>query len=200
MKMRLVLAALVAAACGKGNTGTVRASLTDAPAPANVQKVLVTINEVRIHDDGDEMENDNEPADDKPGPGGEAKHPEADKDGVRGKGWIVLCTGTQTFDLLTLTNGRVAALCPSPSEVPVGKIDEIWLGVTALKIVYTDGTSVDIAVPRGPGNGLKLDLDDAPLTPHGTIEIKVDFDAGLSLIVDSSSHVVGLSPKLRELH
>jgi len=201
MKIRFALAAVIAAAaCGRGNTGTVRATLTDAPAPSNIQKVLVSINEVRIHDDGEQLENSNEPDDDKPGAAAEAKHPEAEKDGVRGKGWIVLCTAAQTFDLLALTNGRVAALCPQPIDVAAGKIDEIWLGVTAIKIVYTDGTSTDIPVPRGGTNGLKLDLDDAPLARDGSIEIKVDFDAGLSLEIDSTGHVVAVHPKLREMH
>ncbi len=108
MKMRLAaLGALIAAAattaCGRG-TGTVRPLLTDAPAPANVQKVLITINEVRIKDEAEDAENRNEPDDDKPGLNGSpATHPEAEQDGVRGKGWIVLCTGLQTFDLLSLT-------------------------------------------------------------------------------------------------
>jgi len=103
MKMRLAaLGALIAAAattaCGRG-TGTVRPLLTDAPAPANVQKVLITINEVRIKDEAEDAENRNEPDDDKPGLNGSpATHPEAEQDGVRGKGWIVLCTGLQTFD------------------------------------------------------------------------------------------------------
>jgi len=204
MKMRLAaLGALIAAAattaCGRG-TGTVRPLLTDAPAPANVQKVLITINEVRIKDEAEDAENRNEPDDDKPGLNGSpATHPEAEQDGVRGKGWIVLCTGLQTFDLLSLTNGRFAALCPNPIDVPAGKIDEIWLGVTAIKIVYTDGTSADIVVPRGHTNGLKLDLDDV-LEHNGSLEINVDFDAGLSLILDSSGMVASLSPKLRELH
>src|SRR5437773_2911397 len=94
MKTPLLLLAFVAIGCG--SNGYVHVSLTDAPAVASVKQVRVTVNEVRIHDDGETTS-----------AGGDAS---AQADGATGSGWVVLCSTEQTFDLLTLTNGATAPL------------------------------------------------------------------------------------------
>jgi Domain of unknown function (DUF4382) len=187
----------------------VRASLTDAPID-NVKIFNVTIDEVRFHDDGDEVENDGEhenvAAD--AGPAGTAPtttHKDADDDGARGKGWVVLCSGTpQTFDLMTLrpdpTGTKVyAALCGSKTvTVPTGKIDKLWLDVTQIHIEFTDGTKLDYTPVHSAGSGLKIDIDD-DLSKTDQLELKVDFQAASSVIRNADG-TFSVKPKLVEAH
>jgi Domain of unknown function (DUF4382) len=198
---------VLAAACGR--TAQVRASLTDAPID-NVKVFDVTIDEVRFHDDGDDLENDGEhehAAD--AGPAGMAPtvvpHKDADDDGARGKGWVVLCSGTtQTFDLMQLrpdpTGKKVyAALCGSKTvTVPIGKIDMFWLDVTNIHIVFNDGTKFDYTPAHGAGSGLKIFVDD-DLNKNDQLELKVDFMAADS-VFQHVDNTYGVKPKLVELH
>ena len=105
--MRFMFLAFAAAAVGCGSNGAVHVTLTDDPAAASVKQLLVTVNEVRIHDSGEDTAT-----------GGDAG---ATADGATGNGWIVLCSTVQTFDLLQLTNGRTMPLCGNQSiTVPSG--------------------------------------------------------------------------------
>src|SRR5438105_3018826 len=91
----LLLTALALAASACTQTGRVTTQLTDAPVDTgSIKQVLITVGEVRIHDD----EDTSTPSNGDPAAG-------ADKDGADGKGWIVLCNTAQQFDLLTLRNG-----------------------------------------------------------------------------------------------
>jgi hypothetical protein len=199
-KLSIPCAALLvlAAACGKSSQ--VRASLTDAPID-NVSKFEVTISEVRFHDDAEESVNGGE---DK-APTAAADHKDADDDGARGKGWVVLCTGTQTFDLMTLrpttTGAKVfAALCGGASvSVTPGKIDALWLDVTKVHVVLTSGVVYDFTPPHGVGSGLKIEIDDEDLSSGGDTVLKIDFDAAASFIANLDGSF-SVKPKLTKLH
>ena len=55
------------------------------------------------------------------GVGDDHGHHDAENDGARGKGWVVLCSTSETFDLMALRNGNFAPLCG-------GKITDITAG------------------------------------------------------------------------
>ncbi|GAC1347260.1 MAG: hypothetical protein NVS2B9_16180 [Myxococcales bacterium] len=190
---------VLAAACGK--SAQVRASLTDAPID-NVSVFQVTISEVRFHNDGDEIENDGELKTSTAGTA--ASHKDADDDGARGKGWVVLCTGAQTYDLMKLrpdpTGKKVyAGLCGSNTvTVPTGKVDEFWLDVTQIHIEFTNGTKLDYTPVHGKGSGLKIEVED-DLNKTNDLELKVDFDAASSLIANLDGTFT-VKPKLLEIH
>ena len=187
---------VLAAACGK--SAQVRASLTDAPID-NVTVFNVTISEIRVHDDGDDLENDGEST-----RGAAAvSHADADNDGARGKGWVVLCTGTQTYDLMKLrpaSGAKVyASLCGGNAvTVPTGKIDEFWLDVTQVHIEFTNGTKLDYTPSHGVGSGLKIEVED-DLNKNNQTELKIDFDAANSLVANLDG-TFSVKPKLVELH
>jgi hypothetical protein len=220
-KLVTILAAAAAASCGSNSGARVRASLTDAPLNiANVAHVNITVSEVRVHSDTDENENENEGEDDErrdggagdagtadagasdagvqDGGSGDRGHHEADNDGARGKGWVVLCSTPETFDLMTLRNGNFAPLCAGKlTTLTPGHVSKIWLGVTAAQLVFLDGTTKDLTVPRGHGNGLVIDVDDT-LEKDKDGELKIDFVASDS-IDDNGDGTFSFHPRLKEV-
>ena len=169
----------LAAACGSSN-GTIKVSLTDAPTDlTNVSQVMITYDELRVHDEASDAEADAGTAD-------------AAADGVDGKGWIVLCSEERSFDLLGLTGGVFAPVCTqtlsdggsdvAEISVPAGRISQLRLHVTSAKLVFNDGSpDVNLTVPSGAQSGLKINVDkDVP--EGGTLDLKLDFDAGASLV------------------
>ena len=161
--------------------GQLKISLTDAPSDlANVSQVNVTFDEIRVHDDASTSS-----------PDGGAPDAGASQDGNNGSGWIVLCTDTQTIDLLSLTGGRFTPLCSRPAAdggveevpvaVPAGNISQVRLHLVGAQLVFNDGTpSTDVTVPSGTTSGLKIDVNQTvPL--GGALEIKLDFDAAQSI-------------------
>jgi len=188
-------ALVLTAACGK--TAQVRASLTDAPID-NVTVFNVTIDEVRFHLDNDEVENENESKDPS------ATHKDADDDGARGKGWVVLCTGSQTFDLMKLrpapTGEKVwSALCGGATvTVPAGRVDKFWLDVTQVHIELASGAKLDFTPAHGTNSGLKIEIDE-DASKGGERELKIDFDAASSRIANLDGSF-SVKPKLLALH
>jgi len=173
----LLCVASYAVACG-GGSGQIRLSLTDAPADlVNVSQVNITLDEIRVHDDA----SSSVPA------GG----PNAAQDGVNGEGWIVLCTDTQTVDLMQLTNGRFTPMCERPSadggmearpiDVPEGRIAQLRLHLVSAQLVFNDGTPpASLTVPSGSTSGLKINVDrDVP--KGGILDLKLDFNAASSI-------------------
>lgn len=179
MSNRFVLLSLAvgAVSCG-GGTGQIKLSLTDAPSDlVNVSQVNIQFDEIRVHDNASSSVPD----------GG----PNAAQDGVDGPGWIVLCTDTQTVDLLQLTNGRFTPLCTRaaadggtesrPVDVPAGRISQLRLHLVSAQLVFNDGTPpASLTVPSGTTSGLKINVDrDVP--NGGILELKLDFNAASSI-------------------
>lgn len=196
MKLRSFIAgaALVTAGCG-GGTGQIKISLTDAPTDlAHVSQVNINVDEIRVH---------SEAVSTKPEAG-----PDADKDGTDGAGWVVLCKVPQTFDLMQLTNGRFAPMCPTTLpdggvgsqelKVAAGRISQLRLHLTSAEVVFNDGTpTAPLTVPSGSTSGLKIDIHrDVPA--GGVLDLKLDFDAASSINKEGNGGLK-LSPVLKLL-
>ena len=203
----LSAAALLVLAAGCSKSAQVRASLTDAPID-NVTVFKVTVSEVRFHDQGDDLENDGEHNDAQSADGGATAtdgHQDATDDGSRGKGWVVLCSGAQVFDLMQLrpspTGQKVyASLCGGNAvNVPTGKVDAFWLDVTHVHIEFSNGHApIDLDLPHGEDSGLKIELED-DLNQNSQADLQIDFDAAGSLLEDSSGNYT-VKPRLLQVH
>ena len=187
----VLLFSVLAVSCGGSATGggsgtdmgmgQLKVSLTDAPSDlSNVSQVNVTFDEIRVHDDASNSS-----------PDGGAPDAGASEDGSNGSGWIVLCTDTQTIDLLSLTGGRFTPLCSHPAAdggieevpvvVPAGNISQVRLHLKTAQLVFNDGTpSTGVTVPSGSTSGLKIDVNQT-VPQSGMLEIKLDFDAAQSI-------------------
>ena len=183
-----ILFALALAALGSAchESGFIRVQLTDAPLEAVAAKqVLVTIGEVRVHDDADKST----PTNGNPAAG-------ADKDGADGQGWIVLCNKTQTFDLMQLRNGAKADFCAGQAtELVAGKISQMRLGVIAATLILQDGSTHELTVPSGPQSGLKINIDQT-VSAKQTLMLVIDFDADKSIVAEGNGSYK-LKPVLR---
>lgn len=192
--LKALVPALALIACGK--SAQVKASITDAPIDG-VSVFQITVSQVRFHVDSDEGENLGEDR--------AIAQTDADQDGARGKGWTVLCTGTETFDLMKLqplpTGAKVyAALCGGNSAtVPAGKVDAFWLDVTHIHLEFKDPTlkPLDFDLPHGPQSGLKIHVDD-DAEKGSEVELRIDFDAGNSLFKDVTGNYQ-VHPTLRQV-
>ena len=200
----LAVAVIVAAGCGSSGA-RVHASLTDAPINiANVAHVNITVTEVRVHTDASENENEGEKNESDAGVsdggvGDDHGHHDANNDGARGKGWVVLCSTPETFDLMALRNGNFAPLCAGKiTDITAGHVSKIWLGVTSAQLVFTNGTTANLTVPRGKGNGLVIDVDDL-LEKDKDGELKIDFVASES-VDDNMDGTFSFHPRLKEVH
>ena len=181
--MRLGFLTLAAAIIGCGSNGSIHVSITDDPATGSVQKLLITVSEVRVHDDGDASSSTGDTG--------------ATNDGAVGTGWMVLCSTEQTFDLLQLTNGATLPLCGDESvTVPTGHVSQLRLGVKSAQLVTDSGTQ-DLNVPSGASSGLKVDVNQ-DVTKDNTLDIKLDFNAAQSLVQQGNGSW-SLQPVLRVL-
>lgn len=176
----LAAAALVAA-CGGGSdgngasTGTMRLSLTDAPA-CGYDNVFVTVEKVRVHQSSSAGEND--------------------------AGWSELVLATpQRIDLLTLTNGTLLPL--GELELPAGSYTQMRLVLApntattplANSITPTGGVETALTTPSGQQSGLKMNVNLA--VPAGQVaDFAIDFDACKSFVKAGNSGNIHLKPVL----
>ena len=182
-----ILAALstaaLLAACGGGSdsnstsagTGTMRLSLTDAPA-CGYDTVFVTIEKVRVHQSSSAGEND--------------------------AGWSeVVLNAPQRIDLLTLTNGSLLPL--GQTELPAATYTQMRLVLApntatnplANAIKPTGGVETALTTPSGQQSGLKANVN---LTvPAGQVaDFAIDFDACKSFVKAGNSGKYILKPVL----
>ena len=174
----LAVATLVAA-CGGGDsvaTGTLRLSLTDAPA-CGYDNVFVTVERVRVHQSG------------------------TAGDGDAGWSEVVLPT-PQRIDLLTLTNGALLPL--GQTELPAGTYTQIRLVLAAntaanplANAIRLTGSSAETALttPSAQQSGLKANVN---LTvPAGQVaDFAIDFDACKSFVRAGNSGNYHIKPVL----
>jgi hypothetical protein len=177
----LVIAAALAG-CGGDDTptGTMRLSLTDAPA-CGYDNVWVTVEKVRVHQSGGAGDND--------------------------AGWseVVLPT-PQRIDLLTLTNGTLLPL--GQTELPAGTYTQMRLvlgnspppgspaGTLANSIKPTGATEeAELTTPSGQQSGLKMNVNLD--VPAGQVaDFAIDFEACKSFVKSGSSDKYLLKPVL----
>ncbi len=170
------------AACGGGGgsdpvgtTGTLRLSLTDAPA-CGYDNVFVTVEKVRVH---------------KSGSAGDAD-----------SGWseVVLAT-PQRVDLLTLNNGTLLPL--GQTALPAGTYNQLRLVLAANtaaspfanSIKPTGGVETALTTPSGQQSGLKANINiDVPADKIA--DFAIDFDACKSFVKAGNSGKYLLKPVL----
>jgi hypothetical protein len=155
----LLLASLLAACGGGGSastTGTLRLSLTDAPA-CGYDNVWVTVQKVRVHKSGAAGEND--------------------------AGWSeVVLASPQRIDLLEYTNGKILPL--GETQLPAGTYTQMRLvlapnaGVApwpnAIKPEGLAETALD--TPSGAQTGLKFNVN-MEVPADKVADFTLDFDA-----------------------
>ncbi len=179
----LAAAALITACGGGGNdnpgTGTLRLSLTDAPA-CGYDNVFVTVEKVRVHQSGSAGDGD--------------------------AGWSdVVLAAPQRVDLLTLNNGTLLPL--GQTELPAGTYTQMRLvlgsapppgspaGTLANSIKPSGGDETALTTPSGQQSGLKMNVNLA--VPAGkVVDFAIDFDACKSFVKAGNSGKYLLKPVL----
>ena len=178
-----IVAAAVLVACGGGGsdssaTGTLRLSLTDAPA-CGYDSVFVTVEKVRVHKSGSA----------------------ADSDG----GWSeVVLAPAQRVDLLTLTNGTLLPL--GQTALPAGTYNQMRLVLSpnssstplANAIKPTGGTETALTTPSGAQSGLKMNIN-IDVAADKVADFAIDFDACKSFVKAGNSGQYLLKPVLSVL-
>jgi len=147
------------------DTGSLKILLTD--APAEFDHVNITFTEVSVHF-------------------GEADTTAAGSTGE----WIVVNDQTQTFDLLTLSNGATSLL--GQKDLEIGHYTQIRLVISDAEVVV-DGESYHLKVPSGEFKFVN-GFDIVANTPT---ELVVDFDAARSVHEKGKKGDYTLKPTLR---
>lgn len=173
----VAVATLVACGGGGGGsedgTGTMRLTLTDAPA-CGYEEVFVTIERVRVHQSGTANEN--------------------------ASGWqeVVLASPLRV-DLLTLNNGALVDL--GQTELPAGTYTQLRLVLApntasnplANAIRPEGGTLTPLTTPSGQQSGLKMNVN--MTVPAGQVaDFALDFDACKSFVRAGNSGQYLLKP------
>jgi len=169
--------ALLLGACGGGSsdTGTLRVSLTDAPA-CGFDTVFVTVDKVRVHRSASA-----EPGD---------------------SGWSeVVVSPARRIDLLELTNGTLELL--GQTALPAGSYTQMRLVLAengasapfANAVTPTGGSEVALDTPSGVQTGLKMNLN-VVVEPDKIADVAIDFDACKSVVRRGDSGRYNLKPVL----
>lgn len=174
----LAVAALLAACGGSSDdtgTGTMRLSLTDAPA-CGYDSVFVTVEKVRVHQSSSADDSD--------------------------AGWSeVVLDAPQRVDLLSLNNGTLLPL--GQTELPAGSYTQMRLVLAANTaadpmanaITPTGGEQTALTTPSGQQSGLKMNVNLD--VPEGQVaDFAIDFDACKSFVKAGNSGKILLKPVL----
>jgi len=183
----LVAATLLLVSCGGGGGtgdgggiggtgGTMRVSLTDAPA-CGYDEVNITIDRIRVHQSSTAT----------------------DADG----GWQdIIVSPARRIDLLTLTNGVLDEL--GETALPAGRYTQMRLVLAdngsllppPNSVVPTGGTEVALTTPSAQQSGLKLNT--AIDVPAGKVaDVVLDFDACKSVVKRGNSGEYNLKPVIQ---
>ena len=173
------IASATLVACGGGGdssaTGTLRLSLTDAPA-CGYDNVFVTVEKVRVHMSGSASDGDS--------------------------GWSEVTLATPTrVDLLTLTNGTLMPL--GQTALPAGKYTQMRLVLAANSaaaplansIKPTGGVETALTTPSGQQSGLKMNIN-ITVAPDTVADFAIDFNACKSFVKAGNSGQYLMKPVL----
>lgn len=178
--MTSVAAAVALVACGGGGSdnsgpGTMRLSLTDAPA-CGYDNVWVTVERVRVHQSSGAAETDS--------------------------GWHeVVLAAPKRVDLLTLTNGTLEPL--GETQLPAGTYTQMRLVLSpnsaanplANAIKPTGGNTTELTTPSGAQSGLKMNVN-LTINPDTVADFAIDFEACKSFVKAGNSGKYLLKPVL----
>ncbi len=180
-----VVAAAALAACGGGGgdagqpsvstTGTLRVSLTDAPA-CGFDHVYVTVEKVRVHSSASAATTDG--------------------------GWTDITLATpQRIDLLALSNGALTTL--GQAQLPAGTYQQLRLVLSANttanplanSVVPIGGAEQAVDTPSGAQSGIKLNAN-MTVAADKVADFAIDFDACKSFVRAGNSGKVIMKPVL----
>lgn len=132
-----------------GATGTVVLRVGDSPYPFDMMTAAeITIDRVEVRVLGDDKAE---------------------------SGFYVLSEAPRTMNLLDLRSGVTEVLVES--EIPIGELDQIRLHVARGGVTLADGRSLELDVPSGLRNGLKVTCNPSvDVLPDTTTELLLDFD------------------------
>ena len=150
------------------STGTLKILLTD--APCKFDQINITFSEISVHssDDSAEEEQTN-------GEGADGNSEDQGSISKKSAGeWIIINNETQTFDLLTLTNGITSIL--GEKELEAGHYTQIRLQITEAEIAV-DGTTYPLTIPSGT---VKF-VSGFDIVSETSTELIIDFDAARSV-------------------
>ena len=142
-------------------TGSMNVQLTDAPFPTDsVEAARVTIDSVQVR--AAETDGDTENGEEGP--------------------FFTISTTTETYNLLTLTNGATDQL--ASAELPTGFYDQVRLYVSDASITLTSGTEFDLKIPSGAQSGIKINVSpDIEVESELSAELLLDFDVSKSFVL-----------------
>jgi len=158
---------------GTGRMGTIRASITDAPA-CGFDEVNITVDRVRVHQSSSAADTDS--------------------------GWQeVVVSPAKRINLLNLTNGVLEEL--GQQSVPVGKYTQLRLVLVendsthpmANSVIPTGGSETALTTPSAQQSGLKINVD-IDVAEGKEADFAIDFDACKSVVKRGNSGQYSLKP------
>ena len=160
-------------ACSNGDgTGTMRVSLTD--APADYAEVNIEIHQVLVkeNDDDDDDLDENE---------------NMDEEELEDAGWKVVFNDTITVNLLDYQNG--ATLDLGEVELETGRYNQVRLVLgDENNVVLNNGNTFQLDTPSGQTSGYKL-LVQADIEEDQVYDLVIDFDASRSIVVTGNGSI-----------
>lgn len=177
----LLIGSLAFTACNTNNgTGTMKVSITD--APANYDAVNIEVLEVLVN----QNENAPEPAEGVEDTNGEESE----------NGWYAIMDQPMTINLLDYQNGNTLAL--GEVELEAGRYNQIRLVLGDNNTVVVDGQTLALTTPSAQQSGYKLNVQ-AEVEEGQVYDLVIDFDAGKSITETGNSQYI-LKPVLRTVN
>ncbi|MDZ7805611.1 MAG: DUF4382 domain-containing protein [Gracilimonas sp.] len=153
--LTLLLTAFVFTACStneEGGMGTLKVSLTD--APANYEQVNIEVLQVLVNKDGE-------------------------ADDTTGNGWEAIMSDSMVVNLLDYQNGAILEL--GEIELEAGRYNQIRLLLGNDNNVVVDGETIPLKTPSAQQSGYKLNVQ-ADVEAGQVFELVIDFDASRSIV------------------
>lgn len=175
----LIITAITFSACSTDSspgTGTLKVSLTD--APANYEEVNIEITQVLVNQDEDAEEPEND---------GEENINEEES------GWYSIMEDSISVNLLDYQNGTVLDL--GETQLEAGMYNQIRLILGDNNTVVIDGETFALTTPSAQQSGYKLNVD-ADVEEGQVYDLVIDFDASQSIVATGSGAYI-LNPVLR---
>ncbi|MEQ8578492.1 MAG: DUF4382 domain-containing protein [Balneola sp.] len=167
-------------ACSNGDgTGTMRISLTD--APADYAEVNIEIHQVLVKENDDDDDDLDETED-------------MDAEELEDEGWKVVFNDTITVNLLDYQNGAILDL--GEVELETGRYNQVRLVLgDENNVVLNNGNKFRLNTPSGQTSGYKL-LVQADIEEDQVYDLVIDFDASRSIVVTGNGSYI-LKPVLK---